>query len=152
MITLLASIAGFISSIIPEIFKLASDKNDKKHELEIMDRQILMSKRKINSRLEEIANYADVEESKSLYATFRSNIFSIDVLNASVRPVLAYSFFILYAAVKYFQFQIITTISDLQIILHTIWTEDDQAIFAGIISFYFGQRALSKVLAIKRKK
>lgn len=152
MITLLASIAGFISSIIPEIFKLASDRHDKKHELEIMDRQILMSKKKINSRLEEVGCYADIEETKSLYSTFRSNIFSIDVLNASVRPVLAYSFFILYATVKYFQFQIITTISDLQIILHTIWTEDDQAIFAGIISFYFGQRALGKVLAIKRKK
>ena len=35
MITLLASIAGFISSIIPEIVKYFKDANDKKHELAI---------------------------------------------------------------------------------------------------------------------
>jgi len=26
-----------------------------------------------------------------------------------------------------------------------LWTAEDQAIFAGIISFYFGQRAMSKL-------
>ncbi|OZG32274.1 hypothetical protein RiCNE_02800 [Rickettsia endosymbiont of Culicoides newsteadi] len=31
MITLLASITGFISSIIPEILKILKDQNDKKH-------------------------------------------------------------------------------------------------------------------------
>jgi len=151
MITLLASIAGFISSIIPEIFKIFTDKNDKKHELEIMDRQITLSRRNAAYRLEEISAYADVEETKSIYKTFRSNVFVIDALNASVRPILAYSFFALYATVKYFQFQIIHNISDLQIILSTVWTEDDQAIFAGIISFYFGQRAISKVFAMRKK-
>jgi len=151
MITLLASLVGFISSIIPEVFKVVSDKNDKKHELEIMDRQIAFAKNKISSRLEEISSYADIEESKSIYKTFRSGNFLIDALNASVRPVLAYAFFGLYAIVKYFQFQIIHTISDLQIILTTIWTEDDQAIFAGIISFYFGQRALSKIMSFKKR-
>ena len=40
MITLLASIAGFISSIIPEIVKYFKDANDKKHELAIVEKQI----------------------------------------------------------------------------------------------------------------
>ena len=40
MITLLASIAGFISSIIPELIKYFKDVNDKKHELSILDRQM----------------------------------------------------------------------------------------------------------------
>ncbi len=31
------------------------------------------------------------------------------------------------------------------VIYDTLWTQDDAAIFAGIISFYFGQRAMSKV-------
>lgn len=43
MVTLLASIAGFITSIIPELLKFLRDKYDKKHELEIMDRQIKYS-------------------------------------------------------------------------------------------------------------
>jgi hypothetical protein len=151
MITLLASIVGFISSIIPELFKITSDKHDKKHELEIMDRQIAMTNKKIDTKLESISNFADIEETNAIYKTFYSNILFIDSLNASVRPVLAYAFFILYATVKYFQFQIVNTVSDLQVILNTIWTEDDQAIFAGIISFYFGQRAINKILKSRRR-
>jgi hypothetical protein len=75
----------------------------------------------------------------------------IDALNASVRPVLAYSFFALYASVKYFQFQMLHHVIDLNALMQIIWTEDDRAIFAGIISFYFGQRPISKMLAIRRK-
>jgi len=29
--------------------------------------------------------------------------------------------------------------------MEMLWSLEDQAIFAGIISFYFGQRAMSKV-------
>jgi hypothetical protein len=61
----------------------------------------------------------------------------VDALNGTVRPVIAYSFFILYALVKGMQFS-----AGLPWLL---WTEEDQAIFAGIISFYFGQRAMSKL-------
>jgi len=58
-------------------------------------------------------------------------------LNGTVRPVIAYSFFALYASVKAIQFS-----ANLPWLL---WTAEDQAIFAGIISFYFGQRAMSKL-------
>ncbi|ABV74703.1 hypothetical protein A1C_01960 [Rickettsia akari str. Hartford] len=44
MITLLAVITGFISSIIPEILKMYKDINDKKHEINILDRQITNNK------------------------------------------------------------------------------------------------------------
>lgn len=144
MITLLASIAGFVTSIIPEIFKFLTDKVDKKHELEIMDRQIQMQKNGVSARLEEVSNFADVAETKALYTTFKSGIFWVDALNASIRPLLAYSFFALYAVIKYFQFQMIANITNHKIIIEILWTVDDQAIFAGIISFYFGQRAMNK--------
>jgi hypothetical protein len=143
MITLLASIAGFITSIIPEILKFFSDRTDKKHELEIMDRQIAWQRQGINARLEEISGYIDVAETKALYSTFKSGICWVDALNASIRPVLAYSFFALYGTIKYYQFQMIAALSD-RAIIETLWNIDDQAIFAGIISFYFGQRAMGK--------
>ncbi|NDF11898.1 MAG: hypothetical protein EB060_03660 [Proteobacteria bacterium] len=89
------------------------------------------------SRLEEIQTQADIQESQALYQTFQSHIFWVDALNATVRPVIAYGFFGLYAALKIMH-------------LHAglpwlVWNEDDQAIFAGIISFYFGQRAFFKL-------
>lgn len=144
MITLLASIAGFFTAIIPDIFKIFTDRSDKKHELAIMDRQIKMQERGINQRLEEVKINLEAAQIKALYTTFKSGIIWADALNASVRPVLAYFFFGLYALIKYFQFKMIVEVADHHLLLKTLWTIDDQAIFAGIISFYFGQRAMAK--------
>ena len=44
MITLLASLAGFISSLIPEIIKYFIDKGDKKHEIQILEYQMKLKK------------------------------------------------------------------------------------------------------------
>ncbi len=74
---------------------------------------------------------------------FCNSLFSIFVISEAhricnfSRPVIAYSFFILYALVKVMQFS-----ADMPWLL---WTAEDQAIFAGIISFYFGQRAMAKL-------
>ena len=144
MVTLLASIAGFISSIIPELFKFFTDKNDKKHELEILDRQISIQQSGIQSRLEEVSNQIDIAEVKTIYSTFKSGVHWVDVLNVLVRPILAYSFFALYCTIKYLQFSTITIITDYKALVEALWTIDDQAIFAGIIGFYFGQRAMTK--------
>ena len=54
MITILASLVGFISSLIPEIMKFFLDKNDKKHELQILEQQIKIRKETNLSQLEEI--------------------------------------------------------------------------------------------------
>lgn len=140
MITLLASLVGFLSSILPEIIKYFKDMNDKNHELEILDRQIKFSKYSTNKTLEEIHIAHDIHEQASLYSTYKSDISWVDALNASVRPILAYSFFIMYLMVKYMQYRAISMSSHVIEYLDVIWNIDDQAIFAGIISFYFGQR------------
>lgn len=146
MITLLASIAGFITSLVPEIVKFFKDKNDKKHEIEILKMQIEMSRYSDNSRLDEIRIHESTNEIKNLYSTYKSGIFWVDALNSSVRPVLAYCFFVLYTYLKYIQFLAVSKyINSTGILVDIIWTTDDQAIFAGIISFYFGQRTFSRV-------
>lgn len=145
MVTLLASLAGFISSIFPEILKLIKDSKDKKHELAIFDRQLEIQKSGINSRMQELAAYTDIAASKALYKTYKTGIYWVDALNGTVRPVLAYSFFMLYAAVKYLQYSALSYDIPLAAYLDILWNQDDQAIFAGITSFYFGQRSLSKL-------
>jgi hypothetical protein len=42
------------------------------------------------------------------------------------------------------QFIFISHTNELKIFLDFLWSGDDQAIFSGIISFYFGQRAMLK--------
>ncbi len=146
MVTLLASIAGFITSIVPEILKFFRDKQDKIHELKIFEKQIEFSRESPGSRgVEEIYVTRDLIEQASLYSTYKTGISWVDALNGSVRPVLAYSFFIMYGAIKFIQYSAIR--ANLKVIedIEILWSVDDQAIFAGIISFYFGQRAFSKL-------
>jgi hypothetical protein len=146
MITLLASIAGFFSSIFPEILKIFKDKNDKKHELEILDRQIKFNKAKEIYQMQEIEIRRDILEQAALYQTYKTGISLIDALNGTVRPVLAYSFFIMYCGVKTLQYTALKSgAANLHEYVQLLWSVDDQAIFAGIISFYFGQRTFSKV-------
>ena len=146
MITLLAFIAGFFSSIFPEILKIFKDKNDKKHELDILDRQMKLSKSKEKHALQEIEVRRDILEQASIYSTYKTGISWIDALNGTVRPVLAYSFFIMYCGIKVLQYLAIKHQgAQLYEYIQVLWTVDDQAIFAGIISFYFGQRTFTKV-------
>ena len=137
MITLLGSLIGFIGAAFPDLLKLFRDAQDRKHELRILEMQMEQQRQGHAQRLEEVSIQADIAESKALYKTYNTGIRWVDGLNGTVRPVIAYSFFILYASVKVMQFS-----ADLPWLL---WNEEDQAIFAGIISFYFGQRAMSKL-------
>ena len=137
MITLIGALLGFIGSAFPDILKIWRDSADRKHELAILQMQMEQQKQGHTNRLEEINVQADIAESRALYKTYNTGIKWVDALNGTVRPVIAYSFFILYAVVKAMQFS-----ADLPWLL---WTAEDQAIFAGIISFYFGQRAMSKL-------
>ena len=105
MVTLLASIAGFISSIIPEIIKYFKDINDKKHELDILNKQIEYNATNAAKSLEEIHISRDILEQASLYSTYKTEIKWVDTLNGSVRPILAYSFFLMYVGVKYLQYK-----------------------------------------------
>lgn len=145
MITLLASLAGFISSLIPEILKYFVDKNDKKHEVQLLEYQMKLQRLSHGNRLEEIIAVGNADEVKSLYRTYKTGICWVDALNGSVRPVLAYAFFALYTYIKYLQYRVIAVAINMSDIINILWNVDDQAVFAGIISFYFGQRAVSKL-------
>lgn len=120
----------------PDIFRMLQDKADRRHELIIMQLQIEQQKSGHQSKLQEINTHANISEVRALYKTYKTDIKWVDALNGTVRPVIAYAFFGLYVFVK------------IQQANHTpwlIWGESDEAIFAGIISFYFGQRAMSKI-------
>lgn len=138
MITLLGALLGFISSLCPEILKIFQDRKDKAHELAIMQLQIERESKGYANRLEAIQIQALAKESEALYRTYKTGIEWVDALNGSVRPVLAYAFFALYASIKLCQFSMIYDTP------WRLWTEEDGAIFAGIISFYFGSRAMQK--------
>ena len=67
MITIIGSLIGFGTSMLPRVFDMFQDWQDRKQELEIMDRQIKMAEMKHEQRLEELHVKADIQESKAIY-------------------------------------------------------------------------------------
>jgi len=148
MLTLLGSLLGFISSTFPDLLKFWQDKQDRKHELQILDRQMEQMRLGHNQRLDEIAINADVSQSLALYKhdSQPSGVTWVDGLRASVRPMITYGFFILFAWVKLSAVILLMNQDGLNIneaLIH-IWDGETQALFAGILSFWFGSRSLAK--------
>ena len=101
-------------------------------------------------RLEEIEVQADIAESKALYkhdAALGGSSRWVDGLRASVRPLITYAFFILFASVKGSGLYLLIAVEGLLIAeaLPRIWDPETQALFAAVMSFWFGNRTLSKL-------
>ncbi len=148
MLTLLGSLLGFISSAFPDLLRLWQDHQDRKHELAILDRQMEQMRLGHTQRLEEIAVETDIAESKALYRhdSRPSGVKWVDGLRASVRPVITYAFFLLFSAVKTAALYVLIADQGLTAVqaLPQIWDPETQALFAAVMSFWFGQRALAK--------
>jgi hypothetical protein len=137
--TLLASLLGFASSFLPKLLDVwernKESKSDRAHELAIMDRQMGQIARGHTQRLEEIAVQGRVDNSLALYkhdSSLKGSLW-VENLRASVRPVITYAFFVLFAAIKVYPGMWLT------------WDANTQVLFAAVVSFWFGDRAVSKM-------
>jgi hypothetical protein len=146
MLTLLGSLLGFLGSFAPEILKFFTAKADRSHELQILDRQMEMMKLRHHHWTEEIRAMGEMEVTRQLYAyPKRSGIRWIDVLSGTVRPLVTYAFLMLYLGVKIVHLWEMVCEGHIQTwgtLLAQGWHEEDQALFAAVISFWFGQRSL----------
>lgn len=145
MITAISALIGFFGSVFPDLLGMFKDRADRKHELLILQMQLDQQAAGHSQRIEEINAQADISETKALYKTYSTGISWVDALNGTVRPVLAYAFFFLYMLVKCMQFSMLDFNNPMPWHLDVLWGAEDQAIFAGIIAFYYGQRAMGKV-------
>ena len=148
MLTLLGSLLGFVSSAFPDLLKLWQDHQDRRHELAILDRQMEQMKLGHSQRLEEIGFEADIAESQALYKhdSQPSGVKWVDGLRASVRPVITYAFFVLFTVVKVSTLYVLMAEEGLAFVIAIpkVWDPETQALFAAVMSFWLGQRALAK--------
>ena len=148
MLTLLGSLLGFVTSAFPDPLGLFRDRQDRNHELAILDRQMEQMKLGHQQRLEEVEIQADIAESKALYRHDKPvGVAWVDALRATVRPVITYAFFMLFASVKGSALYVLIAIEGLLLAeaLPRIWDPETQALFAAVMSFWFGSRALTKL-------
>lgn len=165
MIALLSALLGFISSATPDLLKLFRDAKDRAHEITLLKLQMEHDRQKAQSTVAESAAERHVrlqaitletERAEELALNSRvkemlTGISWVDALAASVRPMLTYSFFALYVAVKLAQFHVLVTPSlpwreplTMAQALLALWNEEDIAIFSAIMAFWFGSRTLQK--------
>jgi len=101
-----------------------------------------------SQRLEEIRIEGDIQQSAALYQhdSQPAGYKWVEALRASVRPILTYAFFMLFAAVKIAGLYTMVSFDgiSLAVALPLIWDGETQALFAAVMAFWFGQRALGK--------
>ena len=69
----------------------------------------------------------------------------MSALQKSVRPVITYAFFILFTTIEITLLrEAVNDGMSLTQALNILWDDDTKAIFAAIISFWFGSRAIEK--------
>jgi predicted PurR-regulated permease PerM len=149
MLSLLGSLLGFGTSFLPKVMDYFQDKADKAHELKVMEMQMKAQSEAHVQRLEEINTQADIDQMKAMYkhdSSLHENAASwTSTLSASVRPVITYAFFGLFTFVEVSAYMALTdkglSAGDA---VQVIWSEDTQSLFAAVISFWFGNRMVSK--------
>jgi len=146
MLSLLGSLLGFGTSFLPKVMDYFQDKSDKKHELMVMEVQIKQQKELALQKLEMVNVEADIREIEALQKSMQpTGVKWVDGLRGSVRPVITYAFFLLFCFVEISAYLALTAngVSGLDA-LNAVWDEDTKALFAAVIAFWFGGRAINR--------
>ena len=153
--TLLGGLLGGAFRLAPEILKWMDRNGERNHELAMQDKALEFEKLRGAQRMSEIGAAADaawntgaIEALKEAVAAQgqRSGVRWADALSVSVRPVITYWFMALYCAAKTAAFVAAITANAGwgTAILHA-WTEADQALWAGVLNFWFLGRVFDRM-------
>jgi hypothetical protein len=161
MLTILGSLLGFAGSAVPSLIDMFKEKEDKKAKMEMFKLQLDAKERGVDLDIRVLEATADIEDRKSEreeqerllqhdIALGKQGGF-INSLRAFVRPFITYVFFITFIGVKVVMvWDTIGKGGDLNATLAVIWDEQTEALFAAIISFWFGSRAMPKIRQLNK--
>ena len=152
MITLLGSLLGFGTSFMPEVLNFFRAGQDHKHSLERMKLEMDLMDRRNELKLDILDKQAGIKETEGLYKhdSIDAGGF-VNALRGSVRPVITYAFFGLFVAVQIvIMVKVMDEGGDWAAAVTLMWTAETSGLFAAIMSFWFGNRAVSKYLGTKK--
>jgi hypothetical protein len=160
MLSLVSSLLGFAAGGLPKVLDFVQDRGDKKHELALMamqrERELALAKEGFIAqaaveeiKTEQIAMQTQAQEKLAMWkhdmkigegaSTWVIN------LRASVRPVVTYIFVGLLVVVDvagiWYAYSTGVAFAEA---MDMIFSDEEMAILAAIISFHFGGRAFSK--------
>lgn len=155
MISLIGTLIGFGTSIVPEVLGYFKQKQANEQELRMLEAKAKYASQLSELRIKELDAEAEIQETKSIYEHDRT-IDSGPIINSlrgSVRPVITYLFFALFAGVKATLIYALIANQNVEwtVAIQTAWDDDTAAIFSAIMAFWFGNRAMSKARAYRDK-
>ncbi len=152
MMTLLGSLLGFGTSFLPEVLNYFKASQDHKHTMERMSVEMDMMTKRNELKLNIIDKQAEIKETEGLYKHDAIDAGGfVNALRGSVRPVITYAFFGLFVAVQVVvMMKVINEGGNWQDAIPLMWTPETQGLFAAIMSFWFGNRAVSKYYGVKK--
>ena len=153
--TLLGGLLGGAFRLAPEILKWLDRKGERGHELAMQDKALEFEKLRGAQRMSEIGAVADAAWNVGAIETLREAVRSqgektgvrwADALSSSVRPVITYWFMALYCAAKTATVAAaVTGGAGWGVAILYAWTEADQALWAGVLNFWFLGRVFDRV-------
>lgn len=160
LVTLLSTLGGALINILPSFIAYLN----KRLELEFRKKELELEIERIRIQAQYQSTIAAAEaeleaaravssEGTSLrsHDSYFSDSGAINTLRASVRPVITYTFFLLFVALKTFAF-VGAAANGANILeaLNIVWDVETQAIFGAIMGFWFGSRTIEKLSGVAR--
>ena len=156
ILSLLGTALGFGTSIIPEVLGYFKQGQQNKQDLAMLEAKAKYAEQLSTLKIAELDAQADIAETKGIYEHDRSIDAGsfVNGLRGSVRPVLTYAFFILFASIKGVTLysMVNTQGMDLSAGLLAIWDDETSVIFSSIIAFWFGSRSMGKARAWQQER
>jgi hypothetical protein len=147
---LLGSLLGLTGSIVPAVTDHFASKRNNEFELKKMEKMAELRAAGFDHDMKMFETKAADDEHARLIAhdiSINQGTGFIAGLQKSVRPIITYSFFGLFAVIEVTLLMNAMNAEDgvdFNNAIAILWDDDTKAIFAAIISFWFGSRALDK--------
>ena len=156
--TLLGTLFGGLFRMAPEILKWMDRKDERKHELSMFDKQLEADRLRDDQALAQIQVQADASigtaEIQAIIAATKAQatktgIRWVDALNSLMRPLITFWWVVvLYTAALAAQFFfLIDSGAQVTQAILALWGNDEKALVASIVSFWFVDRSLRRGFA-----
>ena len=153
--TLLGGLLGGVFRLAPEVLKWFDRRSERGHELAMQDKALEFDRLRGAQKMAEIGAAADAAWNTGAIEALRDAVRTqgektgvrwADALSISVRPVITYWFMGLYCAAKTAAFVgAMTAGVGWSAAVLQAWTEADQALWAGVLNFWFLGRVFDRV-------
>ena len=153
--TLLGGLLGGFFRLAPEVLKWLDRQGERLHELAMQDKALEFERLRGSQRIEEIGSLSEMVWNSGALAALKESAEAqgrptrvkwVDALSASVRPVITYWFMALYCAAKAAVFiSLLLGGHGVGNSILAIWTDADQALWAGVLNFWFLGRVFERV-------